>query len=37
VGDGSSFSDDEFSRVLYDGVESGRFVKVRDSYLLPVG
>jgi hypothetical protein len=33
-GDGNIFSDGEFSRALFDGVESGRFVKVRDSYLL---
>jgi hypothetical protein len=33
-GDGSIFSDSEFSSALYDGVHSGRFVKVRDSYLL---
>ena len=33
-GDGSIFSESEFRRGLYDGVHSGRFVKVRDSYLL---
>ena len=33
-GDGTIFSDSEFSSALFDGVHSGRFVKVRDSYLL---
>lgn len=33
-GNESTFSDAEFDRALLDGVTSGRFFKVRDSYFL---
>lgn len=33
-GDKTIFCDEQFRDALHDGVTSGRFVKVRESYLL---